>query len=94
MNNTLSIAKIKRHGMYAIEDALIHGPVQIVNRNNTVAVMLSQEQYNCLNQQISQDRSSALPTGNLSAIDWLLSQPEGTRSNEEIDAWIREGRYN
>lgn len=92
MNNTLTVAEIKRRGMAAIEEALMKGPVQIIKRNKPAAVVLSQEEFARLNLQPTADLAPKLPPGTLSAIDWLLSQPPGKLSNEEIDAWIHEER--
>ena len=41
MNNTLTVAEIKRRGMAAIEDGLRHGPVHILKRNKVAAVVLA-----------------------------------------------------
>ena len=42
MGNTLSSAQLKRHGVAAIEQALLHGPVHILKRNKPAAVVMSE----------------------------------------------------
>ena len=38
MNNTLTLAEIRRRGMAAIEEGLQHGPVHLVKRNKLAAI--------------------------------------------------------
>lgn len=81
MQNTLTIAELKRRGMAALEDALARGPVHILKRNKPAAVVLSEEEY----QRLSGQQPGA--GCGLTAVQWLLDQPaEGTRSKEEIDS--------
>lgn len=87
MNNTLTVAEIKRRGMAAIEEGLRRGPVHIVKRNKPAAVVLSEEEY----QRLLGGRSAA-PEG-LTAVQWLLAHPgSGLREKEEIDAELRSER--
>lgn len=80
MTNLVSAMEVKRRGMAAIEEALQHGPVHIVKRNKTAAVVLSEEDFRRLTGQ-----QSAGVRG-LSAMQWLLAQaPAGARSKREID---------
>jgi len=44
MNNTVTVAEIKRRGMAAIEEGLRRGPVHILKRNKPAAVVLSEEE--------------------------------------------------
>jgi len=87
MNNTLTVAELKRRGMAAIEDGLRRGPVHIVKRNRPAAVVLSEDDY----QRLAQGKVAA-PSG-LTAMQWLLSQPAaGKRSKARIDADLKAGR--
>ena len=87
MNNTLTVAELKRRGMAAIEDGLRRGPVHIVKRNRPAAVVLSEDDY----QRLAQGKVAA-PSG-LTAMQWLLSQPAGgKRSKARIDAELKAER--
>lgn len=86
MDNTLSAAEIKRRGFAAIEEGLKRGPVHLVKRNKPAAVVLSEEAYQCLigNQ-------SPITPG-MTALQWLLAQPVGSRSKADIDASLADER--
>ena len=87
MNNTLTVAELKRRGMAAIEEALRRGPVHIVKRNKPAAVVLSEEEY----QRLVGGKPTAVP--GRSALQWLLAQPAaGTRDKTDIDASLAEER--
>ena len=87
MNNTLTVAEIKRRGMAAIEDGLRHGPVHIVKRNKPAAVVLSEDEY----QRLTRDKSIA--PGGMTAVQWLLAQPTtGKRSKTQIDVSLKSER--
>lgn len=87
MNNTVTAAEIKRRGMAAIEEGLRRGPVHIVKRNKSAAVVLSEEEY----QRLIGGQPQARP--GMTAMQWLLSQPAGgTRDKAEIDASLAEER--
>ena len=87
MNNTLTIAEIKRRGMAAIEDGLRHGPVHIVKRNKPAAVVLTEDDY----QRLAYGKVT--PPGAMTAVQWLLAQPVvGKRSKVQIDAKLKAER--
>lgn len=87
MNNTLTVADIKRRGMAAIEEGLRHGPVHLLKRNKLAAVVMSEADY----QRLASGKPSA-PVG-VSALQWLLAQPvSGQRSKSEIDADLKAER--
>ena len=81
--NVLPSAELKRRGIAAIEQALQHGPVHLLKRNRSAAVVLSEQHY----QQLQLQASRASVT-NASALDWLLALPPSTipRSKAVIDA--------
>ncbi|MBK7472755.1 MAG: type II toxin-antitoxin system Phd/YefM family antitoxin [Betaproteobacteria bacterium] len=84
MNNTLTIAEIKRRGMAAIDEGLRHGPVHIVKRNKLAAVVLSEDDY----QRLTNGKTKS-PSG-MTAVQWLLNQPAvGKRSKVQIDAGLK-----
>lgn len=87
MNNTLTVAEIKRRGMAAIEEGLRHGPVHIVKRNKPAAVVLSEDEY----QRLAHGKVF-VPEG-MTAVQWLLALPlSGTRSKAQMDADLKAER--
>ena len=45
LQNALTSAELKRRGIAAIEQALQHGPVHLLKRNRSAAVVLSEQHY-------------------------------------------------
>jgi len=87
MQNTITVAEIKRRGMAAIEEGLEHGPLHIVKRNRASAVVLSEAEFARLTRGQSHH-----PQG-LSAVQWLLAHAgEGERRKADVDATLRGGR--
>lgn len=87
MENTVTVAEIKRRGMAAIEEGLRRGPVRIIKRNKSAAVVLSEDDF----RRLSGDPSRVRP--GMTALQWLLSQPVGgTRDKAEIDASLAQER--
>lgn len=87
MNNTLTVAEIKRRGMAAIEEGLRRGPVHIIKRNKLAAVVLSESEY----QRLAHGKVSV--TGGMTAVQWLLALPvSGKRSKARIDAGLKAER--
>lgn len=87
MTNTVTVGELKRRGMAAIEEGLRRGPLHIVKRNKSAAVVLSEEEY----LRLTGEQSPVRPR--MTALQWLLSQPAtGTRDKTEIDAALAEER--
>ena len=86
MNNTLSAAEIKRRGFAAIEEGLRSGPVHLVKRNRLAAVVVSEEEY----QRLIENQPPLVP--GMTAIQWLLAHPGGTRSKADIDSGLADER--
>ncbi len=87
MNNTLTVAELKRRGMAAIEEGLQRGPLHIVKRNKPAAVVLSEDDY----QRLAHGKVAA-PQG-MTAVQWLLARPaSGKRSKTQIDADLKAER--
>jgi len=81
MYNTITTSEIKRRGMAAIEHGLRKGPLHILKRNKPAAVVVSEEEW----QRLNQPQSSSVP--GLTAMQWLLLQPcSGQRAKSDIDA--------
>ena len=87
MHNNVTVAEIKRRGMAAIEEGLRRGPVHIIKRNKSAAVVLSEAEY----QRLTGKRPSVVP--GMTALPWLLTQPSAdTREKADIDATLAEER--
>ncbi len=85
--NTLTAAELKRRGMAAIEDVLRHGPLHLMKHNKPSAVVISEKEY----ARLAQSNTGAAPVG-MTALQWLLNRPNGTRRKSHIDKALREGR--
>ena len=87
MENTLLAAELKRRGMAAIEEGLKHGPIRIIKRNKSAAVVLSEAEYKRL--VAARDGTTEGQT----AMQWLLKQPStAKRSKRQIDRDLRKER--
>jgi prevent-host-death family protein len=86
VENTLTVAEIKRRGMAAIEEHLRRGPVHIVKRNKPSAVILSEEEY----QRLTSGRQAVSGYG---PVQWLLDHGgRGKRDKDQIDAELERER--
>jgi len=85
MENTITANEIKRRGISAVDDALLKGPVHVIQRNRPRYVILREEDY---------QRIAHLPQARTALWDKLLEgQPQTTtRSKKEIDQQINEER--
>ncbi|CAM5483448.1 hypothetical protein [Rhodanobacter lindaniclasticus] len=87
MENTLTVAELKRRGAAAIEDGLEHGPIHILKRNKTAAVVLSESDY----LRLIGARGGKTP--GLTAMQWLLAHPRSGRPGKrDIDRGLRKDR--
>lgn len=79
--NTISAKEIKRRGIAAVDEALKSGPVHVIKNNKPQYVVLTEEEYQRL-------AGGALDTRDI--WDWLERPARGSRTREEIDAYLRE----
>ncbi|MBN8480620.1 MAG: hypothetical protein J0L88_03400 [Xanthomonadales bacterium] len=80
MNNTLTVAELKRRGMAAIDDGLQRGPIRILERNKSAAVVISAEDFD----RLSGNADATIP--GMTAMQWLLAHPaKGRLSEVEVD---------
>jgi intein/homing endonuclease len=79
--NQISVNDIQQQGIAALSEALKMGPIQIVEPNHPVYVVLTETEYINLTKR---------PAKKTSVLD-LFTQP-GTRSREDIDAAFRAER--
>lgn len=87
MTSTVTVGELKRRGMAAIEEGLRRGPVRIIKRNKSAAVVLSEEEY----LRLTGGKPPVQPR--MTAVQWLLSLPAtGARSKADIDAALAEER--
>ncbi|QOC23767.1 type II toxin-antitoxin system Phd/YefM family antitoxin [Wenzhouxiangella sp. AB-CW3] len=84
MENTITAQEIKRRGISAVDEALRHGPVHVIQRNRPRYVILSEEDYR---------RMVDLPRARSALWNQLLGAAnEAGRSREEIDEQLQEER--
>lgn len=81
--NTIPAQEIKRRGISAVDQALKKGPVHVIKNNQPMYVILTEEEYKRL-------ADATQPGGSI--WEWLERPARGTRTKEEIDAYIREER--
>jgi len=88
--NVLTSAELKRRGIAAIEQALEHGPVRLIKRNQAAGVVLSEQYYRQLQRQ-----ASRAPAAEPAILRWLLSLPPAPnqRSKAAIDAELAAERH-
>ncbi len=87
MENTLTVAELKRRGTATIEDCLKRGPIRILKRNKPAAVVLSESD----NQRLLAKRNGKVP--GLTAMQWLLAHPgTGGLGKRDLDRRLRKDR--
>lgn len=87
MGNTLTIAELKRRGAAALEDGLKRGPIHVLKRNKTAAVVLSEAQY----ERLLAAKRTRIP--GLTAMQWLLRHSgTGSAQKDAIDERLRDER--
>jgi PHD/YefM family antitoxin component YafN of YafNO toxin-antitoxin module len=84
MENTITAQEIKRRGISAVDEALRHGPVHVIQRNRPRYVILSEEDYRCMREQ---------PRARTALWNQLLDASNETgRAKQEIDEQLQEER--
>lgn len=87
MENTLTVAELKRRGAAAIEQGLKRGPIHILKRNKPAGVVLSEDEY----QRLLAAQNAKVP--GQTAMQWLLDNPgAGRLDKEEMDRRLRQER--
>lgn len=88
--NVLASAELKRRGIAAIEQALEHGPVHLIKRNQAAGVVLTEQHYRQLQLQ-----ASRAPADEPATLPWLLNLSPGRnqRSKAAIDAELAAERH-
>ena len=88
--NAIPAHEIKRHGISAVDAALKNGPVHVIKNNRPQYVVMSEEDYARL---VARQITDTEQTDSNTLCDWLEQRPwKGTRTKEEIDAYLRAER--
>ncbi len=84
LDNTLTVAELKRRGAAAIEDGLKRGPIRLLKHNKSAGVVLSESEY----RHLLAAHKEALP--GMTALQWLLAHPaQGRHGKRELDRRLR-----
>jgi hypothetical protein len=87
MQNTLTVAELKRRGAAAIEDGLKRGPIRIMKHNKSAGVVLSEREY----ERLLASQGRRVP--GLTAMEWLLAHSSpGRRGKRDLDRRLRDER--
>ena len=79
--NAIAANELKRHGILAVEQLLVNGPVHIIKRNQPVCVVLAEAEYEKL---ISAAQANASVHSH-SVLEWFALPVSGASTKEEID---------
>ena len=79
--NAIAANDLKRHGISAVEQLLVNGPVHIIKRNQPVCVVLAEDDYEKLTRAAQVNTSVHSHT----VMEWFALPASGTSTKEEID---------
>ncbi|MFA7403722.1 MAG: hypothetical protein WC007_07005 [Pelobacteraceae bacterium] len=79
--NALPANDLKRHGISAVEQLLVNGPVYIIKRNQPVCVVLAEDEYERLSKAAQANTSVHSHT----VMEWFALPVAGVSSKDEID---------
>lgn len=87
--NAIAANDLKRHGISAVEQLLVNGPVHIIKRNQPVCVVLAEDEYEKLTTAAQANTS----VHSHSVMEWFaLPVAGGSSSKEEIDRRLNDER--
>jgi PHD/YefM family antitoxin component YafN of YafNO toxin-antitoxin module len=86
--NAIAANDLKRHGISAVEQLLINGPVHIIKRNQPVCVVLAEDEYEKLIRAAQMNTSVQSHT----VMEWFALPASGTTTKEEIDQRLNADR--
>ncbi len=89
--NILTNEQIKRRGIAAVEEALLHGPVHLVKRNRPAAVVLSEVEYSRLTARLATGDTGAPKRTSLEVFMSMGDRPGGLDA-KGLAARIEEAR--
>lgn len=79
--NAIPANDLKRHGISAVEQLLVNGPVHIIKRNQPVCVVLAEDEYERLSKAAQANTSVHSHT----VMEWFALPSSGVYSKQEID---------
>ena len=79
--NAIPANELKRHGISAVEQLLVNGPVHIIKRNQPVCVVLTEDEYEKLTRAAQANTS----VHSHSVMEWFAFPASGSTTKEEID---------
>jgi PHD/YefM family antitoxin component YafN of YafNO toxin-antitoxin module len=79
--NAIAANELKRHGILAVEQLLVNGPVHIIKRNQPVCVILTEAEY----EKLTMATQTNTAVNKHTVMEWFALPPTGTTSKEEID---------
>jgi PHD/YefM family antitoxin component YafN of YafNO toxin-antitoxin module len=86
--NAIAANDLKRHGISAVEQLLVNGPVHIIKRNQPVCVVLAEDEYEKLTRAAQANTSVHSHT----VMEWFALPASGSTTKEEIDQRLSEDR--
>lgn len=82
--NAIPANDLKRHGISAVEQLLVNGPVHIIKRNQPVCVVLAEDEYERLTKAAQANTSVHSHT----VMEWFALPSSGASTKEEIDGCL------
>lgn len=83
----VTTTELKRRGAAALEDGLKRGPIRILKRNKTAAVVLSEAEY----ERLLAAKRTRVP--GVTAMQWLLRHSgTGSAPKDALDERLRDER--
>lgn len=79
--NAIPANELKRHGISAVEQLLVNGPVHIIKRNQPVCVVLAEDEYEKLIRAVQANTQVQAH----SVMEWFALSSYGTSTKEELD---------
>ena len=86
--NAIPANELKRHGISAVEQLLVNGPVHIIKRNQPVCVVLAEDEYEKLTRAAQANTSVHSHT----VMEWFALPASGTSTKEELDQLLNAER--
>ena len=86
--NAIPANDLKRHGISAVEQLLVNGPVHIIKRNQPVCVVLAEDEYEKLTKAAQANTSVHSHT----VMEWFALPVAGVSTKEDIDRRLNDER--
>jgi PHD/YefM family antitoxin component YafN of YafNO toxin-antitoxin module len=79
--NAIAANDLKRHGISAVEQLLVNGPVHVIKRNQPVCVVMAEDEYEKLTRAAQANTSVHSHT----VMEWFALPASGSSTKTEID---------